>query len=137
MSYDKKINVNYISSFTVREFINLMANKVLNNIIENVKQAKYFSLIVDSTPDITHTDHLSVVLRYVNNISETIERFMTFHSIDGHTAVYLSSSIFDLFEKWNSQSFDNASNMAGKYTGELNIFLQWQSLCLVQHTHSI
>lgn len=90
-------HVNYISSFTIREFIDIMANKVLNNIIENVKQAKYFGLIVDSTPDFTHTDQLSVVLRYVNDIGEPIERFMTFHSIDGHTAEYLSSSIVDLF----------------------------------------
>lgn len=117
-------HVNYISSFTVREFIDIMANKVLNNIIENVKQVEYFGLIVDSTPDITHTDQLSVVLRYVNDTGEPIERFMTFHSIDGHTAEYLSSSIVDLFKNWNlnikkcvGQSFDNASNMAGKYTG--------------------
>lgn len=47
-----------------------------------------------------------------------------YNSIDGHTAEYLSSSIVDLFKNWNlnikkcvGQSFDNASNMAGKYTG--------------------
>jgi len=49
-----------ILSFTVSEFIDIMANKVLNNIIENVKQAKYFGLIADSTTDITHNDHLDM-----------------------------------------------------------------------------
>lgn len=58
-----------------------MANTILNNIIDNVKQAKYFSFIVDSTPDITHTDQLSVVLRYVND-NEPIECLMNFHNID-------------------------------------------------------
>ena len=34
-------------------------------IIEEVQQAKYLSISVDSTPDITHTDQLSITIRYV------------------------------------------------------------------------
>ncbi|KAF0751261.1 zinc finger MYM-type protein 1-like [Aphis craccivora] len=88
----------------------------------NITQFKHLTKI--SNIFYMHMPPTTVVLRYVNDIGEPIERFMTFHSIDGHTAEYLSSSIVDLFKNWNlnikkcvGHSFDNASNMAGKYTG--------------------
>ena len=38
-------------------------------IVSEVKDAGYFSLSVDSTPDLSHIDEVSVVLRYVGVIS--------------------------------------------------------------------
>lgn len=36
--------------------IKLMANKVNNVIVTQIKTNKYYSIIVDSTPDIFHVD---------------------------------------------------------------------------------
>jgi len=66
---------NYISSYTVREIIILMGDKVLKHIIEEIKNSKYFGMI-DSTPDITHIDQLAIVLRYVNCDGQPVERFV-------------------------------------------------------------
>jgi hypothetical protein len=52
-----------------------MVDKVLKHIIEEIKNAKYFGLIVDSTPDINYTDQLAIVLRYVNYDEQPVERF--------------------------------------------------------------
>ncbi|XP_050066902.1 zinc finger MYM-type protein 1-like [Aphis gossypii] len=117
-------NTNYISSYTVRKLIDLMANKVLNHILMEVKSAKYFGIIVDSTPDITHNDQMAYVLRYVNESGEVFERFIKLENIHGHTAEYLFSTIKAMFDKVGldikncvGQSYDNAANMSGKYTG--------------------
>jgi len=41
-----------------------MAERVVKYVVDEVKEGKYFSTILDSTPDITHVDQLSFVVRY-------------------------------------------------------------------------
>jgi hypothetical protein len=115
---------NYISSYTVREIIILMGDKVLKHIIEEIKNSKYFGMIVDSTPDITHIDQLVIVLRCVNYDGQPVERFVKFQDIYGHAAEYLTITIVEIIKNFGidikncvGQSYDNASNMTGKYSG--------------------
>lgn len=71
-----KGSVSYLSNTICDEFINIMRDKLRSQFIEEVKCAKYYSLIVDSTPDVSHVDQLTFVLRYVLfyfNISNTID----------------------------------------------------------------
>ncbi|KAG5888955.1 hypothetical protein JTB14_026781 [Gonioctena quinquepunctata] len=42
--------------------------------VNEIIEAKYFSISVDSTPDISHPDQLTVVLRYVTSNGEVAER---------------------------------------------------------------
>lgn len=49
----------YLSSVICDEVIELLASKVRGIIIDELKQAKYYSIIVDSTLDISQTDQLS------------------------------------------------------------------------------
>lgn len=116
-------NTNHILSYTVRKLIDLMANTVLNHILMEVKSAKYFGIIVDSTPDITRNDQMAYVLRYVDESGEVFERFIKLENIHGHTAEYLFSTIKAMFDKVGlyikncvGQSYDNAVR-SGKYTG--------------------
>jgi len=69
-------NVSYLSSNICDEFIILMCKTVVDKIIEQVKTRKYFSLIIDSTPDISKTDQLTIVLRYVMFDGTPVERFI-------------------------------------------------------------
>lgn len=101
-----------------------MASNVLSQIVTEIKKVKYFGLIVDSTPDITHVDQLPHVLRYVNEESDILERFIKFQNIFSHTAESLTTNIVFLLEEFKiniknciGQSYDNASNMSGKYSG--------------------
>lgn len=71
-----KGKTSYLSAATCDEFINLMGKHVLDKIIAEVKLHKYFSIIVDSTPDVSHADQLAMILRYVNTQGKPVERFV-------------------------------------------------------------
>lgn len=47
-------NTSYLSSQTYGEFIQIMAEQITKQIVEEVKVSKYFSISVDSTPDVSH-----------------------------------------------------------------------------------
>lgn len=118
-----KGNVNYLSSTSISEFIDIMGEKVLKQIIDEIVTAKYFSIIVDSTPDITHLDQLCFVVRYVFE-SQPVERFLKFIPMHSHKSENLAELVLAALQEFGidilncrGQSYDNASNMAGKYSG--------------------
>ncbi|MGH0175579.1 UNVERIFIED_CONTAM: hypothetical protein FKN15_000960 [Acipenser sinensis] len=45
------------------KLISLIADHSLKAIVDRVKCAKYFSVIMDCTPDVSHMEQLSVVSR--------------------------------------------------------------------------
>ena len=51
-------HTNYLSSTTYEELISGSGKWVLKEIVDRVQNAKYFSVTVGSTPDISHTDQL-------------------------------------------------------------------------------
>ncbi|KAL4141603.1 hypothetical protein QTP88_004219 [Uroleucon formosanum] len=119
-----KGNTSYLSFYTYEQFISIMSEKVLETIIKEVKAATYFSISIDSTPDITHIDQLSFIIRYVLPNGEPVERFIGFIDDAGHKAESLTEAIFSILKKYDlnvcflrGQSYDNAKNMSGIYSG--------------------
>ena len=109
------------SSTVCEEFIDVITTKVLDIIIFEIKQAKYYSVSVDSTPDITNVDQLTIIFRYVIP-DGPVERIVKFIPTRGHTGHQLTNLLFEFIEdngiRWKDlrgQSYDNASNMSGKY----------------------
>ncbi|XP_069945875.1 zinc finger MYM-type protein 1-like [Cherax quadricarinatus] len=116
--------VSYMSSTICNEFIELMTKKVLNNIIAAVKTAKYFAISVDSTLDISHTDQLTFIVRFVDSSGKPVERFIKFIPLSGHDGETMMNVVLDTLLEHDlsimdcrGQSYDNASNMSGKYNG--------------------
>lgn len=114
----------YLSATICEELIEILGNKVLKYIVNEIIEAKYFSISVDSTPDISHTDQLTVVLRYVTSNGEVAERFLKFLLIQNHKGEELATEILNFLSQHNidvrnlrGQSYDNASNMSGRYNG--------------------
>lgn len=117
-------STNYLSKTICDEFILLMGHKVLKQISDEIRRAKYFSLIIDSTPDIAHVDQLTLVIRYVLESGEPCERFLKFLPSVGHKADEMFSVIISELETLGiniedcrGQSYDNAANMSGMYNG--------------------
>ncbi|XP_037041015.1 uncharacterized protein LOC119077809 [Bradysia coprophila] len=84
-------SVSYLSAETVNEFIHVMARKVEVEIINQIHQSKYFATIVDSTPDVSHTDQLTMVIRYVDDKGLANERFIQFFENTGHKGIEMKT----------------------------------------------
>jgi hypothetical protein len=67
--------------------------------VAELKQAKYYSTILDSTPDISHVDQLTFVIRYVLEDGTPVERFVGFFPISGHTATEMETFLLEQLEK--------------------------------------
>ena len=112
----------YLFSTICNEFVQLMAKEVTTKISNEVK-AKYYS--VDSTADVTHVDQLTFIIRYVQDDGTIVERFLKFIDSNGqHNAESITNQILRTLTEYDinldncrGESYDNASNLSGKYTG--------------------
>ena len=123
-------NPSYLSLTICEKLISLMGSKVLDKIIDELGSAKFYLVSVDSTPDVTHSDQLPFILPYVFP-TEPKERFLRYLPMIGHTGQVIAEMILGFLEKYGidisncrGQSYDNASNMSGKYIGVQTIIKQ-------------
>jgi len=117
-------STSYLSHVICDDFILLMMKKLKHNIVKELKISKYFSISIDSTPDISHGDKLSFMVRYVLETGLPVERFLCFVSNPGHKALDLINAITNTLKSHDidisdcrGQSYDSASNMSGQYSG--------------------
>ncbi|GKC60163.1 zinc finger MYM-type protein 1-like protein [Tanacetum coccineum] len=129
----EEVHVHYLGHNIQNELIQLLAREIRSTIIEKIKQAKYFSVILDCTPDTSHQEQMSMILRYVNVSSTCVsveESFLGFLNVDDTTG----QGLFDVtqaelkaldldIDDVRGQGYDNGSNMKGKHRGVQKKFL--------------
>lgn len=103
---EEKYKIKYLSWQIQNEIVQLLSTEVLNILINEVKTSKFYSIIVDSTQDITKIDQLSVILRYVvidyNKKSiEVKESFFGFIELKKHGAADHTVLICEVLESFN------------------------------------
>ena len=115
----------YLSPQIQNEFICLLSKEIQQTIIAEIKKSKYFTLVVDTTPDISHIEQMKVVFRYVNFLTEPskieiIERFFSFLPLTFTTGEAIASEITKFLHQNNiellncrGQCYDNGANMSG------------------------
>lgn len=120
-------HVSYLSPQTQNEFIEMLAGHVKGRILSDIRSSKYYGIMFDSTPDASHDDQMSEIIRYVkieDGKVEVKESFLGFFILKGKKAVDLSNDILHQLEgngldfmKCRSQSYDNAITMSGTHGG--------------------
>ena len=81
----RRMQAHYLSWTSQNEFIKACGKQVLDAVIAESKNAIYYSIIVDATPDVSHTEQISFVLRYVHRNEENVwdvkERFLLLKTV--------------------------------------------------------
>ena len=95
-----------------------MPKEVTIKIANEVEKVKYYGITVESTPDVTHVDQLTFIIRYVQDDGAIVERFLKFVDSNGqYDAESITKHIlhtrteYDInLDNCRGQSYDNASN---------------------------
>ncbi|XP_030410240.1 uncharacterized protein LOC115647690 [Gopherus evgoodei] len=96
---ENEIHDHYLGPRIQNELIMLMSNKVRDKIVSLVTLAKYFAVILDCTPDISHQEQMSLTVRFVD-ISDSAqitvkELFITFLEVQDTTGFGLLQTLLD------------------------------------------
>lgn len=123
------VSDHYCGKDIQNELIELMGEKVKSEIVSRAKTSKYYSIIADCTPDISHVEQHSLTLRFVDLSSDddkisVKEHFIEFIPVNESTGEELTEVIIDVLNKHGlelndcrGQGYDNGANMKGKNSG--------------------
>ncbi|XP_047141052.1 zinc finger MYM-type protein 1-like [Hydra vulgaris] len=128
-----EIHTTYLGKTIQNEIVELLANKIKNDILAKLERAKYYSLILDCTPDISHMEQMTVVFRFVSATESSSEKpaevvvsehFVTFLELQDTTGANMTKVVIDKLQElgvnlddMRGQGYDNGANMRGKYNG--------------------
>ncbi|CAI9720695.1 finger MYM-type 1-like [Octopus vulgaris] len=113
-----------LSNRIQNDLIEAIHKVMLNEMQKEIDQAKFVSILVDETSDVSASSQLSTVLRYVTEDCVTKERFIGFSDVSAdRSANALSEHVFKCIETWEcgnkliAQTYDGAATMAGQLNG--------------------
>ncbi|XP_075048018.1 LOW QUALITY PROTEIN: zinc finger MYM-type protein 1-like [Mixophyes fleayi] len=125
---DKETYVHYLGKDIQNERILLLSNTIKENILESARLAKYFSIIIDCTPDVSHVEQMSMIIRFVDRASGTDdcepvhirEHFLGFLPLKETSGAGMTDIILNQLQEMSlpiehlrGQGYDNGSNMKG------------------------
>ena len=128
-------NARYTSKTVQNELISIIGNRIRTDILSEVKQAKFFSVIADEVVDIANKEQLSVCLRYV--FDNCVTDFVPIERITGEV---IADAIICRLKAWGlsladlrGQCYDGSSNMAGARSGCKSIVQQQAPMAIYSH----
>ena len=115
----------YHSPSIQNELIDCCGDVVLDQLLKEIRQAPFYSILVDEATDASNKEQTAIVVRFVDSAGDIREDFLRFvQCTDGVTGRALADLILAKMEKWEwdwrscgGQGYDGAGNMAGHING--------------------
>lgn len=130
----------------INEMMSIMSHEVIRQLATTVREAKFYSIIVDETSDISVHEQISICIRYVDQQLQVHEIFFGFYETVSTTASTVFEIIKDSLHRLNfnvtdcrGQCYDGASNMSGSFSGVQARFLSEEPRAIYVHclAHSL
>ncbi|KAF2902443.1 hypothetical protein ILUMI_03745 [Ignelater luminosus] len=106
------------------KFVDMLATATKKKIVDEIKEAKIYTVMADTTPDVSHQDQLSLCIRYVDNTGKPKERLLEIRPITNKSGLAVVKKINQILlenELDNKfvvfQSYDYTNSMSGKHGG--------------------
>ena len=116
-------NATYLSPEIQNSVLSILAKMVKDQICSEVKESGAYTIMADETRDVSKTEQLCIVLRYVFQ-GHVYERFLGFVPLENLSAAGFAHSIAGALSESHvdlnlcvSQSYDGASVMSGRVGG--------------------
>ena len=114
-------NATYISKTIQNEMTTTVGAIIVNNLSQEIRDSKYFSIMSDEAADISNKENLSVVIRFLDSTKTVREEFVGFYLCeDGTTGAAIKDLIIgavaDLglsMDDCRGQCYDGVGNMSG------------------------
>ncbi|XP_060846436.1 uncharacterized protein LOC132926113 [Rhopalosiphum padi] len=126
-SYNNDKVISYFSPIIQNELVIILGQQVKDEILNRINKSKYFSILFDCSPDVSHQEQLTEIIRYVHidngevSIEESFIDFIISHEKTGlGLADEISSKLKEdglNIKDCRGQGFDNGANMAGVHNG--------------------
>ena len=117
-------NAQYLSPRIQNEIIATCNDLILSNLVKDIAQSEYFSVLADETTDIACKEQLSLCVRYVDTDNCLQEHFLQFVEVEGLSGKELSEAILTNLQKFGidvsrmrGQGYDGAAAMSGRPKG--------------------
>ena len=106
------------------KLVSIISQQITKTIVIAIEQCRAWAIIVDTTPDVTSCEQVSICVRIVHINGTVSEHLLAIQKANSTTA----ENVFDLlfstlqskgasFNKLVAQAYDGASNMSGCYNG--------------------
>lgn len=132
-------NKRYTSKTIQNQLVEVIGDSIRNDIIAEVKEAKFYSVIADEVTDTANKEELSLSLRFVFD-GRVKEVFVDFVEVERITGQVLAQAILQWLSTHGlsradirGQCYDGASNMSGAVSGCKSIVQQEAPVALYFH----
>jgi hypothetical protein len=136
-------NARYTSHRTQNDFIDLIKKQIQSSILQDVRNGKFYTILADESADVSGTEQVSLLLRYLkkfNGVFEVQEDFMSFIPTHSTTGATIASLIDVELKRWSllpnnaiAQGYDGGSNMKGHINGVQAILLRTYPHAVYMH----
>nr|XP_006011780.1 PREDICTED: zinc finger MYM-type protein 1-like [Latimeria chalumnae] len=128
-----EIHNHYLGKNIQNEIIQLLATHIKETVLSALKKAKYYSVSLDCTPDISNIEQMTLIVRFVSvtgpfgNAAGSVnirEHFLEFLELKNSSGAGMTELLLQKLGELGldvadlrGQGYDNGANMKGKHSG--------------------
>ena len=132
----------YVSADIQNELLKVMGLQVLRDIATSLHSAKFYSIMVDETTDVSNKEQAVLCFRWVSDDLIAHEDFVGLYGIENTEAKTLVNMILDVLTRLNlsikklrGQCYDGASAMSGPRSGVAKQIRDLESRAVYTHCY--